>query len=371
MFKAEKAAMASALAITNSVVERRSTIPILQNVLFEKDSASSDKLIARFTNLDIEATVRFSAEVDSDFEAFTVPAGTLSDIVNKLPDGADVAILPDRTNGLTGVTLKAGRSRFKLPVLPADDFATMKVGELPYSLTLPATELGAALADVGFAVSTEETRYYLNGIFTHSVEDGVCLVATDGHRLSKRIIRTETEAAMPGVIIPRGAVKVISKILPKEGPVHLQVSDRVVRIAAGDTTLTSKLIDGTFPDYQRVIPTQHEMLATIDVQALSTSIDRVAAVSGERGQAVHFNFADQVLKLTVNNPDAGEAEDEVTFEGQADLSIGFNARYVADALAHLPGDRFEIGLGSPGDPAVLRSVVGSRENLIVLMPMRV
>ncbi|QND30895.1 hypothetical protein HB772_00225 [Sinorhizobium meliloti] len=131
MFKAEKAAMASALAITNSVVERRSTIPILQNVLFEKDSASSDKLIARFTNLDIEATARFSAEVDSDFEAFTVPAGTLSDIVNKLPDGAEIALLPDRTNGLTGVTLKSGRSRFKLPVLPADDFATMKVGELP------------------------------------------------------------------------------------------------------------------------------------------------------------------------------------------------------------------------------------------------
>ncbi|MQX49853.1 DNA polymerase III subunit beta, partial [Sinorhizobium medicae] len=128
MFKAEKAAMASALAITNSVVERRSTIPILQNVLFEKDSASSDKLIARFTNLDIEATVRLSAEVDSDFEAFTVPAGTLSDIVNKLPDGAEIALLPDRTNGLTGVTLKSGRSRFKLPVLPADDFATMKVG---------------------------------------------------------------------------------------------------------------------------------------------------------------------------------------------------------------------------------------------------
>lgn len=372
MFKAEKAAMASALAITNSVVERRSTIPILQNVLIEKDSTSSDKLIARFTNLDIEATVRFSAEVGSDFEAFTVPAGTLSDIVNKLPDGAEVAILPDRTTGLTGVTLKAGRSRFKLPVLPADDFATMTVGELPYSLTLPAIELAAALADVGFAVSTEETRYYLNGIFTHPVEDGVCLVATDGHRLSKRIIRTETDAAMPGVIIPRGAVKVISKILPKEGPIHLQVSDSVIRIAAGDTTLTSKLIDGTFPDYQRVIPTQHEMLATIDVQALSTSIDRVATVSGgERGRAVLFSFGEQVLKLTVNNPDAGEAEDQVTFEGQADLSIGFNARYVADALAHLPGDRFEIGLGSPGDPAVLRSVGGSRENLIVLMPMRV
>ncbi len=148
MFKAEKAAMASALAITNSVVERRSTIPILQNVLIEKDGASIDKLIARFTNLDIEATVRFSAEVGSDFEAFTVPAGTLSDIVNKLPDGVDVAILPDRTNGLTGVTLKAGRSRFKLPVLPADDFATMKIGELPYSLTLPAPELAAVLADV-------------------------------------------------------------------------------------------------------------------------------------------------------------------------------------------------------------------------------
>jgi DNA polymerase-3 subunit beta len=371
MFKAEKAAMASALAITNSVVERRSTIPILQNVLIEKDGTNSDKLIARFTNLDIEATVRFSAEVGSDFEAFTVPAGTLSDIVNKLPDGADIAILPDRTNGLTGVTLKAGRSRFKLPVLPADDFATMKIGELPYDLTLSASELAAALADVGFAVSTEETRYYLNGIFTHPVEEGVCLVATDGHRLSKRIVRTAADPAMPGVIIPRGAVKVIAKILPKEGPIHIEVSDSIIRIAAGDTTLASKLIDGTFPDYQRVIPTQHEMLATIDVKALSTSIDRVAAVSGERGQAVLFNFADQVLKLNVNNPDAGEAEDEVTFEGQADLSIGFNARYVADALAHLPGDRFEIGLGSPGDPAVLRSVGGSRENLIVLMPMRV
>lgn len=371
MFKAEKSAMAAALAITNSVVERKNTIPVLQNVLFERDETQPGKLLARFTNLDIEAAVRFEAEIDASFEAFTVPAGTLCDIVNKLPDGADIAITGERNDKLTAVTVKSGRSRFRLLVLPASDFNKMKFGDLPYSFGLPATEFAAALASVGFAVSTEETRYYLNGIYLHPAEDGACMVATDGHRLSKRIVRTEIDSATPGIIIPRASLRVIAKILPKEGSVGIEVSDTIIRITAGETTLTSKLVDGTFPEYQRVIPADHQMLATIDIKSLATSIDRVKTVAGERGRAVLFSFADQALRLTVNNPDAGEAEDEVTYEGEASLKIGFNANYVADALAHLSGDRFEIGLGGEGAPAVLRSVGGTRENLIVLMPMRV
>ncbi|WP_336171673.1 DNA polymerase III subunit beta [Ensifer sp. MJa1] len=371
MFKAEKSAMAAALAITNSIVERRSTIPVLLNVLFEKDETQPGKLLARFTNLDIEAAVRFGAEIDPVFEAFTVPAATLHEIINKLPDGADLSIAGERTDKLTGVTIKSGRSRFRLQVLPASDFHKMKHGDLPFSFSLSATDFAAALSSVGFAVSTEETRYYLNGIFLHPAEDGACMVATDGHRLSKRLVRAELDAAAPGIIIPRGAIKVLTRILPKEGTVAISLSDTVIRITTGETTLTSKLIDGTFPDYQRVIPASHAMLATIDIKSLATSIERVKTISGERGRAVLFSFADQALKLKVNNPDAGEAEDEVTYEGEASLQIGFNASYVADALSHLSGDRFEMGLGDAGSPAVLRSVGGPRENLIVLMPMRV
>ncbi|MDO3434370.1 DNA polymerase III subunit beta [Rhizobium sp. CBN3] len=371
MFKAEKSALLSALALVGSVVEKRSTIPILQNVLIEREE---DRLVARLTNLDIEAKTYFKAIViDPDFEAFTVPAGLFADIVRKLPDGAEASIERPKDGKLGSILLKSGRSKFSLQVLPASDFPEMKMPADAVRVTIPADELDRAIGACGHAMSTEETRHYLQGIFLHQSagSEDATFVATDGHRLVKRLTQAEIGGSFKGVIIPRNTVRVLPKILPDAGDIELMVTDTVVRFVGGSSILMTKLIDGTFPDYQRIIPTDATMVATIGSKAMASAVDRVATVSGERGRAVAFSFADQQLRLKVSNPDAGDGEDEVAYEGEATIDIGFNAKYIADALANLPGDIITMSLTETGAPAVLRTNGGNPENLIVIMPMRV
>jgi len=369
MFTASKSSLLDALKLVGQIVERRNTIPILQNVLIDL-WGNSGRLTARVSDLDVEATIPFPATVDTDFRGFTVPAHLLMDIVKKLPDGADVRV-EAADAGLSGVIIKSGRSKFRLPVLPPSDFPSLEGSELPFALDIPSGALEKAIASVQFAISTEETRYYLNGIYLHAAETGVKLVATDGHRLSKRFIPLDdVPQDMPGIIIPKKTVETIVKHLPKDGTVTLQVSDAKIRMLIGDMVLLSKLIDGTFPDYQRVIPS-HESFIELEGKHLAAAIDRVSTVSTGGSRAVKMAFAGGTLKLTVSNPDAGNAEDEVAYEGEAELETGFNAKYVNDALSRLTEDSVQFHLGDPGSPAVLRADGDHAENLIVLMPMRV
>ncbi|MGO6707639.1 DNA polymerase III subunit beta [Rhizobium johnstonii] len=371
MFKAEKSALLSALALAGSIVEKRNTIPILQNVLIEREE---ERLIARVTNLDIEAKSYFKAvSIDPGFEPFTVPAALLADIVRKLPDGAEASVERAKADRLDSIVLKSGRSKFVLQVLPAGDFPEMTMATGAVRVSIPADELAGAIGDCSHAISTEETRIYLNGIYFHQVDgsEDATFVATDGHRLVKRLTQADISAAFPGVIIPRMAVRVLQKILPDAGDIDLMVTPNLIRVVGGSAIVTSKLIDGNFPDYLRVIPAESTMVCTLPAKQLGEAVDRVATVAGDRGRGVSFNFADQQLRLKVSNPDAGDAEDELAFEGEADLTIGFNAKYVAEALAHLTGENITMSLGGAGAPAVLRSTIGSPENLIVLMPMRI
>lgn len=369
MFTASKSSLLDALKLVGQIVERRNTIPILQNVLIDL-WGNSGKLTARVSDLDVEATIPFSATVDMDFKGFTIPAHLLMDIVKKLPDGADVRIEaadPD----LGGVNIKSGRSRFRLPVLPPSDFPSLEGSELPFTIDIPSAMLERAISAVQFAISTEETRYYLNGIYLHAAPTGVKLVATDGHRLSKRFIPLDdVPQDMPGIIIPKKTVETIVKHLPKDGTVTLQVSDAKIRMMIGDMVLLSKLIDGTFPDYQRVIPA-HESFIELEGKHLAAAIDRVSTVSTGGSRAVKMTFSGGTLKLLVSNPDAGNAEDEVAYEGEAELETGFNTKYVNDALGRLTDEGLQLYLGEPGSPAVLRADGDHAENLIVLMPMRV
>ncbi len=368
MFTASKSALLDALKLVGGIVERRSTIPVLQNVLFDRLGATG-KLIAKVTDLDIEATVPFSAAVDTDFRGFTVPAHLLMDIVKKLPEGAEIRVEASDAS-LSGVTFKSGRSRFSLQVLPPTDFPSLDGAEMPYALAIPGAALERAIGAVRFAISTEETRYYLNGIYLHPSEGGLTLVATDGHRLSKRFIPLEgVPQDMPGVIVPKKTVEVLLKHLPKED-ITLQVSDAKIRLMIGDMVLISKLIDGMFPDYRRVIPVCTNFVE-VEGEALSAAIDRVSTVSSDRGRGVKMTFSEGRLKLTVNNPDAGHAEDDVPYGGEAELEVGFNAKYVNDALANLSEQTVNLYLGDPGSPAVLRADGDHAENLIVLMPMRI
>jgi len=377
MFTAEKSALLAALSLTGAIVERRNTIPILANVLLSPSEADG-RLKARMTDLDTEAEIEFPAVATGMIRPFTVPAHLLLDIVRKLPDGADVTIeAGDPTASgsaiISGVKIKAGRSRFSLQALDAKDFPSLGAGDMPCRFELPAKALASAIAAVSFAISTEETRYYLNGIYLHSVEDGIMLVATDGHRLAKRFIALPEgmEGPNPGIIIPRKTVGVISRILPKEGTVSIAASDAKVMIVTGDTRLTSKLIDGTFPDYQRVIPQAGPMRVELDGKALSAAVDRVSTVSTERGRAARFAFRDGQLTLTVTNLDAGNAEEAISYDGEAEIETGFNAKYVLEALGHLTEGTITMAIQDVGSPAILRADGDHTENLIVLMPMRV
>lgn len=371
MFTAEKSALLYALSLAGSIVERRNTIPILANVLLSP-AEGEGRLIARMTDLDTEAEIEFATEATGTIRPFTVPAHMLFEIIRKLPDGADITIEASDPS-LSGVKIKAGRSRFSLQALDAKDFPSLGPGDMPCRFELPAKALASAIAAVSFAISTEETRYYLNGIFLHSVEGGVMLVATDGHRLAKRFIALPdgVEGPNPGIIIPKKTVGIIAKILPKDGMVSIAASDAKVMITTPDTQLTSKLIDGTFPDYLRIIPAGGTMLAELDGSALTAAVDRVATIAGDKGRAARFAFKDHQLTLTVTNPEAGNAEEALAYEGQAEIETGFNAKYVLDVLSHLPEGTITIAIQDVGAPAIFRADGDHRENLVVLMPMRV
>jgi len=368
----ERAALLKALTGLNRVVEKRNTIPILTNVLL---TAEGDALDLKATDLDIEMTDRIRCELETP-GAVTVSASMLHDIVRKLSDGAQVS-LETVENGAR-VAVKAGRSRFLLQALPAIDYPDLAAGEMPHRFSLPGSTQAKMIARTRFAISTEETRYYLNGIYWH-IKDGVDgpmlrAVATDGHRLARaEIVAPDGSADMPGIIIPRKAVGELEKLAEEAGKsdVAFEVSPHKIRVTVGTTVLTSKLIDGTFPDYQRVIPTANDKAAVIDINTLKSAIDRVSSVASDKGNAVKFTFDDGRITLFVRNPDAGDATDEVEADYDSPaLSIGFNARYALDILSSLGGDTVRIKLADPGSPTIFQPTT-DESLLCVLMPMRV
>jgi DNA polymerase-3 subunit beta len=370
MLTTKKSDLSAALGLVGTIVEKRNTIPILSNAAIERVDGG---LRARMTDLDLEAEITFSAALAQDFRPFTAPAHLLREIVSKLPDGADITIeAKDDKQSPDSVTVKSGRSRFALQSLPPNDLSSMNLGALPFSFTMQNKHLLAAIGAVGFAISTEETRYYLNGIFMHATEAGMLFVATDGHRLAKRFVATDdAPMAAPGVIIPRKTVLALTKILPKEGEVTIEWNESKICFILPGTRLLSKLIDGQFPDYERVIPKHNNPGITVKGKHLSSAVERVQLISSDRGRAMRFGFTEDVLTLTVTNPDTGSAEEQIACEGGKAVEIGFNSRYVLDAISHLAEDDILISLDDPAAPAVLRADGDHAENLIVLMPMRV
>jgi DNA polymerase-3 subunit beta len=368
----ERAALLRSLGHVHRVVERRNTIPILSNVLLR---TSENGLQLKATDLDIEVTETVPADV-LDAGATTVPAHVIYDIVRKLPDGAQVSL---ETSGETGqMTIRSGRSRFALGALPEGDFPDLAAGELPHSFSIPASELKLLIEKTQFAISTEETRYYLNGIYLHAIEvEGEAklrAVATDGHRLARvETAAPEGSRGMPGIIVPRKAVAEIQKLVDDGGEsVAVEISPAKIRLTfAGGVTLISKLIDGTFPDYQRVIPTGNDKRLTVERDVFARAVDRVSTISSERGRAVKLSVTEGRLALSVTNPDAGSATEELDadYESSA-LDIGFNARYLLDITAQLQGDTALFKLADPGSPTLIQDREGAPA-LYVLMPMRV
>jgi DNA polymerase-3 subunit beta len=366
----ERAALLRSLGHVHRVVERRNTIPILSNVLLRAE----DGLRLKATDLDIEVTETVPADV-SEAGSTTVPAHVIYDIVRKLPEGAQVSL---ETSGDSGqMQIRSGRSRFMLQALPESDFPDLAAGEMPHRFDLPAADLKRLIEKTQFAISTEETRYYLNGIFLHTIESGGSLmlraVATDGHRLARvEMPAPEGSQGMPGVIVPRKAVAEILKLIEDgEEAIRLELSSAKVRLTFGGVVLTSKLIDGTFPDYQRVIPSGNDKNLVVERAEFAKAVDRVSTISSERGRAVKLAIAEGRLTLSVNNPDSGSATEEIEVDyGSDPIDIGFNARYLLDITGQLDGDTALFRLADPGSPTLIQDRDGAPA-LYVLMPMRV
>lgn len=367
----ERAALLRSLNHIQSVVERRNTIPILANVMVEANDAG-----VNLTATDMDISIVESAEsTAATTGATTAPAHTLYDIVRKLPDGAQIEL--DAGGDSDRLTLSAGRSRFTLATLPTADFPTMSAGDLPHSFAVPADDLRALVDRTRFAISTEETRYYLNGIYLHAVEiDSVPVlraVATDGHRLARvEMPMPDGAAGMPGIIIPRKTVNELRKLIDEcEGDVQISLSDTKIRFAFDGTVLTSKLIDGTFPDYEKVIPVSNDKLLEVDCRQFAEAVDRVATISTERSRSVKLEIADNSLTLSASSPEAGSATEEIEVSyGKEALEIGFNSKYLLDIAQQVEGDVAQVLLADGASPTIVRdSADGSA--LYVLMPMRV
>lgn len=369
----ERSNLLKSLAHVHRVVERRNTIPILSNVLLKTEDGA---LRLKATDLDLEITESVAATGEQE-GATTVPAHLLYDIVRKLPDGAEVKLStnPDGNQ----MTVSSGRSNFRLQCLPESDFPDITAGTLSHAFTIKAAEFARLIDRTHFAISTEETRYYLNGIFLHTIEaDGdlkLRAVATDGHRLARAEMAAPAGSeGMPGIIIPRKTVGELQKLLgdgEDDAAIEVELSDAKIRVTIGPVVLTSKLIDGTFPDYQRVIPQNNDKALTLDRQSFSAAVDRVSTISSERGRAVKLAVSDSQLTLTVNSPDSGTATEELAVDYDSDdIEIGFNARYLLDITAQLTGDEAVFMLADAGSPTLIKDG-GDDATLYVLMPMRV
>ncbi|MBI4969729.1 MAG: DNA polymerase III subunit beta [Rhodospirillales bacterium] len=367
----ERAALLKSLAHVQSVVEKRNTIPILSNVKLEAGSAG---LALNATDMDLDIVETVAAEVARP-GATTAPAHTLYEIVRKLPEGSQVEI--DQAGDETLLTLRSGRSKFSLACLPVADFPLLSGGEMPHAFQLAAEELRALIDRTRFAISTEETRYYLNGIYLHAAKsDGIPVlraVATDGHRLARvEVPLPEGAEGMPGVIVPRKTVAEIRKLIEEtDRPVSVALSDSKIRFAFEGTVLTSKLIDGTFPDYERVIPADNDKILEVDCKAFAAAVDRVSAISSEKSRAIKLAAAKGTLVLSAQSPDSGSATEELEASySAAAIEIGFNSRYLLDILAQIEGDAVRLALADAASPTVAREV-SDGSAVYVLMPMRV
>jgi len=351
------------------VVERRNTIPILSNVLLEATVDGGLKLMA--TDLDLQINETIAAAVDQP-GATTVSAHTLFDIARKLPEGSQVSLAA--ADGK--MTIMAGRAKFQLGTLPRDDFPVIAEGELPVSFELPAETLKQIIDKTRFAISTEETRYYLNGIFWHVSDDPLPVLkaaATDGHRLARVTMpRPDGAEKMPDVIIPRKCIAELRKLLEEiDGSVGVSLSSTKIRFDLGQALLTSKLIDGTFPDYSRVIPTGNDKILKIDPRSFEEGVDRVSTIATEKTRAVKMGLDRDKIILSVAAASIKTNAEEVPGDYAAmPFEIGFNSRYLLDILGQLDGDTIEVHLADAAAPTLIRENDKSSA-LYVLMPMRV
>ena len=355
------------LSHIQSVVERRNTIPILSNVVIKADE---DYLFLSATDMDIDILEKFKCTVLKS-GSITVTAHILYDIIRKLTDGSEILI--EFTGGTA--SLSCNKSKFQLPVLPVEDYPTLFQGDLPINFNLSVEELCRLIDTTKFAISMEETRYYLNGIYIHKEDKKLVSVATDGHRLARTSINLPSGADLiNGVIVPRKAIYEIRKLIEDysgDEEVSVSISDTKIRVSVSDTTITSKLIDGNFPDYEKVIPKENKNIISLDCAIFSESVDRVSTIFSDKSKSVRMSLSQNKMTLEANSPDTGSAVEEIELSySNEEISIGFNSKYLLDVTSQIGSGMFNMSLKDSGAPALI-SLPDDPESLFVLMPMRV
>lgn len=372
-FTIERAALLKSLSHVQNVVERRHTNPLLSNVKITAKVGEGEGIVLNATDNELEISENTAAKVETA-GSVTASAHKLYEIVRKLPEGAQVEFAQNVEKAQLNIS--AGRARFVLATMAGEDFPTIADGEMTHSFTLSAQDLQDLIEHTSFAVSTDETRYYLNGIYLHeavSKEDKILrAVATDGHRLAcAESALPEGAAGMPGVIVPRKAIGELSKLLSEEsGEVKVALSSYKIQFVFGALVLTSLLIEGTYPDYERVIPLENDKILEVEAAALMAAVDRVAVVS-EKSRAVRLSVSKDLVVVSAANAEEGSARDELEAKFDAeDVEVGFNYVYLLDVLRQIKGGLVRIAFLDSASPTVLTDL-SDPSVLFVLMPMRV
>lgn len=358
--KVEQNDLASALAKVTGIIESKNSLPILSNVLL---SADNDQLTIKATDLDIEVTTAVSCSVDKPGST-TLDAKLISDGVKRLAKGSHVNI--DATDVRCEVS--SGRRKFKLGQLNAEDFPSIASDEYTSTFSLTCADLVGLFAKTAFAMSTEEVRYYLNGVYLHPTDLGITTVSTDGYRLARAWVDQEED--FPAIIVPRKAVVSVRNVF-LDGDVSVSVSDRKVKFDDGNTVIVSKVIDGTFPDYTRIIPKDLPNNFRVDAVEFASATASVAIVcEDKKSRSVAMQIGSDTISLDVAGHD-NEAEDVIDAEVTGEeIRIGFNSRYLADAMAQADGGEMNVHYKGAMDPALMKPT-DDENMLIVIMPTRI
>ena len=344
------------------VVERRQTMPVLANVLL---SARDRRLGMTGTDLEVELVAASAVQVETAGDV-TVPGRKFLDILRALPSGVEITLSTEGEKA----TVRAGRSRFTLSTLPASEFPVLEEIHAQQTLTLPQGEFHRLIDKTHFSMAQQDVRYYLNGLLLETQERSLRAVATDGHRLALCAMPLAEAGRSGQVIVPRKAILELQRILGMEGQIELAIGTNHVRAQIGEIRFTSKLIDGRFPEYGRVIPDSPPKVALADRESLRQALQRTAILSNEKYRGIRVGIKPGILTLQAHNPEHEEAEDQIEVEyGGEEVEIGFNVNYLLDALSAIDTDRVELGFTDANSSCLIRAP-GLSEARYVVMPMR-